>query len=259
MKKFSSNTTERIHKFIAKCGIASRRKAEEMILAGRVVVNDKPAAIGQRVNPSFDVIKIDGREIKPRKEHIYVILNKPKGIVTTSEDELGRRTVLDLLKTHINLHEHRLFPVGRLDKDSCGLVFLTDDGETAYRLMHPKEKIPKVYIVKVKGHPSNTSLRELEKGVRIEGLETLPCETKIIKRGDSWTKIMVTLYEGKKRQIRRMMKLINHTVIHLERIVIGPLKLNKLKRGSFHILTENEVEMLKKYLKLKGGEGIGKR
>ncbi len=253
MNKVSNNKTEKIQKFIAKCGVTSRRKAEEMILAGRVTVNNKPAVTGQRINPSLDVVKIDGREIKPKKEYIYVILNKPKGIVTSSEDELGRKTVLDLLKNHVNLRLHRLFPVGRLDKDSFGLVFLTDDGEIAYRLMHPKEKIPKVYIVKVKGHPSRNILKKLEEGVIIEGTKTLPCKVEIIKKGDSWTKLKFTLYEGKKRQIRKMMRLISHPVVHLERIAIGPLKLGKLKRGSFRILDKKEVKKLKDYLKFKGG------
>lgn len=249
MKQDSVEKTEKIHKYIARCGVASRRRAEELIRAGRVTVNDRIAVIGERINPERDIVKIDGKEIKLVKEYMYVILNKPKGIVTTAEDDLGRKTILDLVKTHIDISKHRLFPVGRLDKDSCGMVFLTDDGEIAYKLMHPKEKIPKVYIVKVKGHPSKASLKELEKGVVIEGKKTLPCKIEVVRKGNSWTKLRVTLYEGKKRQIRKMMKLINHPVIHLERIAIGPLKLGKLKRGSFHILSEDEVKTLKEYLK----------
>lgn len=250
MNTETNRKTEKIHKFIARCGIASRRKAEELIQAGRVTVNDKLATIGQRIDPLTDVVKVDGKKIEPKKDYIYIILNKPKGVVTTAEDELGRKTVLDFIKKHIDLSAHRVFTVGRLDKNSVGLVFLTDDGEVAYHLMHPKEKIPKVYIVKVKGHTSKASLRELEKGVVIEGRKTLPCKIEVLKKEKSLTKLRITLFEGKKRQIRKMMKLINHPVVHLERVAIGPLKLGKLKRGSFRILDASEVKELKEFLHL---------
>lgn len=237
--------TEKIHKYIARCGVCSRRQAEKLIEEGRVRVNGQPATIGQRIDPEKDVVEVDGRVIKPQAEKIYIVFNKPKGVVTTASDEYGRTTVLDFLKKHIDLNKYRIYPVGRLDKNSTGLLLLTNDGELAAAILNPRTKIPKEYVVTVKGHPSRKKLRELEEGIYLDGKKTLPCKIDIVKKNSNSTRLKIVLYEGKKRQIRRMMKLIKHPVISLNRVAIGPIKLKNLKRGSFRQLKPEEVEALK--------------
>jgi pseudouridine synthase len=238
--------TEKLHKFIARCGVCSRRQAEKLIEQGRVRVNGQLAVIGQRINPLKDVVEVDGKVIKPVEEKIYLAFNKPKGVVTTVSDEYGRTTVLDFLKKHFDLNRYHLFPVGRLDKNSTGLLLITNDGDLAAALLNPRTKVPKEYVVTVKGHPSRKKLRELEEGIYLDGKKTLPCKIEITKRYNNSTRLKVILYEGKKRQIRKMMKLIKHPVISLNRIAIGPVKLGRLKRGSFRRLTEEEIEALRR-------------
>ena len=242
--------TEKIQKYLARAGVCSRRDAEELVSAGRVTVNGVVASVGMRVDPARDTVAVDGRVVTPAPRLVYVMLNKPKGVVTTAEDERGRRTVLDLVSRHYDLSAVRLFPVGRLDKDSTGLLLLTNDGDLAYRLLHPKEKIPKVYRVEVKGHPSRRKLAELEDGIVIEGRKTLPCKIQVLRKRATTTVLRVILYEGRKRQIRRMMRAINHPVVELERVEIGPLSLGRLKRGSFRELTPEEVASLRRYVGL---------
>lgn len=237
--------TEKIHKFIARCGICSRRQAEELVAAGRVTVNGKKAHIGQRIDPENDRVEVDGKVIKPVDKFIYLIFNKPKGVVTTAKDEKGRRTVLDFVKNAIDLNKSRIFPVGRLDKNSTGLILLTNDGDLAAKILNPRTKLKKEYIVTVKGHPSRKKLNELEQGVYLNGKKTLPCKIEITKRNKDSTRLRIVMYEGKKRQIRRMMKLIKHPVISLNRIAIGPIRLKNLKRGSFRFLTPEEIKLLK--------------
>jgi pseudouridine synthase len=250
MKQVKENRkTEKIHKYIARCGICSRREAEELIAEGRVTVNGKPAQIGQRIDPATDRVEVDGKEVRPVERLIYIMLNKPKGVVTTANDERGRRTVLDFIRNAVDLNMYRVFPVGRLDKNSTGLIILTNDGDLAAKIINPRTKIPKEYVVTVKGHPSRKKLNELEQGIFLEGRKTLPCKIEIIKRNKDSTRLKVVLYEGKKRQIRRMMKLIKHPVISLNRVAIGPLRMKDLKRGSFRFLTDDEVKLLKEEIK----------
>lgn len=246
MKDSAQPRTEKLHKFIARSGICSRRQAEKLIEEGRVKVNGKIAVIGQRIDPAKDVVEVDGKVIKPVDEKIYIAFNKPKGVVTTTKDELGRTCVVDFLKKHIELSKYRLFYVGRLDKNSTGLILLTNDGELAASLLNPKKMVPKEYIVTVKGHPSKSKLAMLEQGIYLEGKKTLPCKIEVLKKNKSSTRLRIILYEGKKRQIRKMMKLINHPVVSLNRVAIGPVRLKGLKRGSFRILSEEEVAELKK-------------
>lgn len=240
-----NSRTEKIHKFIARCGICSRRQAEKLVEEGRVKVNGKTAVIGQRIDPETDIVEVDGRVIKPVEERIYLAFNKPRGVITTAKDELGRTSVLDFLKKHIDLERYRVFPVGRLDKNSTGLLILTNDGELAACLLNPGKMIPKEYVVTVKGHPSKKKLAELEQGIYLDGKKTLPCTIEVLKRNRRSTRLKVILYEGKKRQIRRMMKYIKHPVVSLNRVAIGPVRLKGLKRGSFRRLTEDEVRALK--------------
>jgi len=246
----SNPKTEKIHKYIARCGVCSRRQAEKLIEEGRVRVNGIPAVIGQRIDPEKDIVEVDGQVIKPQEEKIYIAFNKPKGVVTTASDEYGRTTVLNFLKKHVNLNKYRIYPVGRLDKNSTGLLLLTNDGELAAAILNPRTKIPKEYIVTVKGHPSRKKLRGLEEGIYIDGRKTLPCKIEIVKKNSNSTRLKIVLYEGKKRHIRRMMKSIKHPVISLNRVAIGPIRLKNLKRGSFRFLKPEEVEALKKASKL---------
>lgn len=234
----------KIHKFIAGAGVCSRRNAEELIERGKVTVNDKTAHIGQRISPERDEVKVEGKVIEPQREKIYIILNKPKNVITTCSDKYNRKTVLDLVKKHIDLNKYRLFPVGRLDKDSTGLVLLTNDGELMNKILHPAKKIPKVYVVEVTGHPPKSTLKSLESGVKIEGKKTLPCKINILSRNKRTTLLKITLYQGRKRQIKKMMKKVNHPVVNLEREKIGPLSLGDLNRGNFRILSNNEQEEL---------------
>lgn len=246
MSENLNQKTEKLHKFIARCGVCSRRQAEQLISEGRVRVNGKTAVIGQRIDPEKDVVEVDGKVIKPVEEKIYLVFNKPKGVVTTASDELGRTCVLDFIKKYLDLEKYRVYPVGRLDKNSTGLLILTNDGDLAAALLNPKKMVPKIYLVTVKGHPSKKKLAELEQGVILDGKKTLPCKIEVLRKNRKSTLLRVTLYEGKKRQIRRMFKMIKHPVVSLNRVAIGPIKLKGLKRGSFRYLEKEEVEALKK-------------
>ncbi len=237
----------RVQKIIANVGIASRREAEKMIEEGRVTINGVPAKLGDKADPEKDHIKIDGKLLKVKKtENVYIILNKPKKVMCTTNDPEGRQTVLDLLKGIKN----RVWPVGRLDYHSEGLVLITNDGELSLRLTHPKYKIEKVYEVKVKDLPDEKKIEKLKKGIWLEDGKTAPCEISFIKKTteNSWFRII--LKEGKKRQIRRMFHAIGHDVMKLKRISMGPIKLGKLPVGSFRFLTEREIINLKKLVGL---------
>ncbi len=244
--------TEKIQKYIARCGYCSRRKAEEMIAAGLVKVNNKLAVIGQRIDPEKDIVEVNGEIIKPVDEKIYIMFNKPTGVITTISDERGRKSVMDFVSRFIENEKYRVFPVGRLDRNSTGLLLLTNDGELAARILDPKNHIPKEYIVTVKGHPSRKKLNELQEGIVIDGKKTLPCRIEMRSRDNNTTTLKITLYEGKKRQIRKMMKHIKHPVISLNRVAIGPLRLKNLKRGQFRYLTDDEVKKLKEAVFGKG-------
>lgn len=233
----------RIHKIIADAGIASRREAEKMIEEGRVTVNGVTAKLGDKADPENDHIKIDGKLLKAKpNELVYIMLNKPKRVMCTTNDPEGRQTVLDLIKGIKN----RVWPVGRLDYHSEGLVLLTNDGELSLRLTHPKYKVEKVYEVKVKDLPDEKKIEKLKKGIWLEDGKTAPCEISFIKKTNENSWFRVTLKEGKRRQIRRMFHAIGHDVMKLKRISIGPIKLGKLPIGNYRFLTEKEIIILKK-------------
>jgi len=232
----------RLQKFLSMAGVASRRAAEELISQKRVKVNGvtvtKP---GIKVDTEKDTVEVDGKVCKLKNTYVYIMLNKPKGYITTLYDPFGRPTILDLVKGL----KTRVFPVGRLDKDTEGLLLLTNDGELAYKLTHPKHGIEKTYIVKVKGKVSKKAVNVLQKGVILEEGKTSPAKVRILKRGIDFTLLEMKIHEGKKRQIRRMCEKVGHPVIELKRVKIGELTLKGLKAGEWRYLTNKEMEYLK--------------
>ena len=231
---------ERIQKYIASCGVMSRRAAEKEIAAGNVTVNGVRAEIGQAVSDK-DVICFHGERIRPEKRKITVMLNKPSGYVTTMSDEMGRKTVNDL----VDLPE-RLYPAGRLDKDSEGLLIMTNDGELANRLTHPKSGKKKIYHVYLRGSVDNNALDMLRAMKTLDGEKINPVGVELIKRSPTGSVVKFTLTEGKNRQIRRMCEAAGVTVTQLKRVQIGSLRLGDLKTGQYRKLTDKEKEELLK-------------
>jgi pseudouridine synthase len=232
----------RLQKFLASAGVSSRREAERLIQGGRVAVNGQViVTLGTRVNPEKDVVRLDGRRLRTEERRVYYLLHKPKGHITTSRDPQGRPTVLDLLRGV----KERVFPVGRLDWHSEGLLILTNDGELAYQLTHPSNHIAKVYRVKVKGIVPSAALQAVRRGLYLNGRKSLPAQARrITSRTNSWLEI--TLYEGQKNQIRRTFDRLGHPVLKLKRVAIGSLSDSKLKPGSFRPLTASEIRRLKR-------------
>ena len=237
---------ERLQKIIAHAGFASRREAEEMIRSGRVTVNGRVTTeLGTKADSGRDHIKVDGKLITRAEPHRYILLYKPKEVMTTLDDPEGRTTVIDLIR---GVRE-RIYPVGRLDYHSEGLVLLTNDGELAYKIAHPKHGSVKTYDVKVRGVPDDRVIDKLRRGITIDGKRTLPCEISRIKttgrgddEGNSW--LEVKLREGRTHQIRKMFQAMGHPVTKLKRVAIGPVSDPKLTPGVWRELTKNEVQML---------------
>jgi pseudouridine synthase len=234
----------RLQKVISQAGVASRRKAEEWIAQGRVTVNGRAVTqLGTKVDPDRDKIQVEGRLILSATPKLYVMMNKPRGVVTTLSDPEGRPTVKDLLRGV----PARLFPVGRLDYDTEGLLLLTNDGELAHALMHPSSEVPKTYHAKVKGRPTEAALKKLSRGgMPLVGGETSPCVVRPLKTTESNAWVEVTLHEGKKRQVRRMLERVGHPVLKLKRVRYAFLSLGNLDLGEFRHLTASEVKRLKK-------------
>jgi 23S rRNA pseudouridine2605 synthase len=242
-------TAERLQKILARAGVAARRKAEDLIREGRVTVNGKVATIGEKAELASDVVKLDGKRIQELREHRYLLLNKPKGYLTAVSDPGGRPTVMDLVPPALR---RALVPVGRLDYHTEGLLVLTDDGEFAQRLSHPRYGCHKTYEVKVKGVPDNPQLDRLRRGVVIDGQRTSPCRIDVLRttpvRGDeggnAWFR--VELAEGRTRQIREMFFRIGHPVQKLRRVAIGPVSDTRLPVGVLRDLTESELRLLRR-------------
>ena len=231
----------RINKFLADKGVASRRHADEMIAAGRVTINGKVATLGTILEET-DVVAVDGQTLsREEKQAKYYIMNKPKGVVCTVADDRGRKTVIDFLPEGVG----RLYPVGRLDYETEGLLILTNDGDLAFRLMHPMSEIPKTYMAKIEGTMTEKDLNRIRSGIELDGVMTKKCKAHIVETHKEYTKVHVTITEGKNRQIRRMFEAIGRTVVFLKRVQIGNLKLRGLDRGEVRELTEMEVEYLK--------------
>lgn len=228
----------RLQKYFSDCGILSRRGAEAEILAGRVLVNGRVAALGDKIDPDTDCVEYNGQQIRSRgeKPHHYVMLNKPRGVVCTAKDEKGRTPVTALVK----FPDTRLYPVGRLDMDSDGLILLTDDGELTNRLTHPRHEIPKIYHVTVSPIPTREQLAALRSPMELDGYRLLPVKVKEL--GDGL--LEMHLYEGRNRQIRRMCEAVGLKVRQLTRVAIGQLKLGELPVGKWRHLTRQEVEYL---------------
>jgi pseudouridine synthase len=233
---------ERIQKILAKTGIASRREAERMVIEGRVRVNGRVVeALGLKADLSKDHIKVDGKRIKDVEPKIILLLNKPRGYLSTVKDPKGRPTVMDLLKNV----KWRIYPIGRLDFDAEGLLLLTNDGDLAHLLSHPRFSIPKTYWVKVAGVPEEKKLARLKRGVLLEDGEAKAVSCSLIRQREknSWIRVVVT--EGRNRLVKRMFSAIGHSVLKLKRVEYGPIQLGDLSFGQFRYLTPEEVERLK--------------
>jgi 23S rRNA pseudouridine2605 synthase len=227
----------RLQKFLAQAGVCSRRAAEELIRQCRVEVNGERAELGRSVDPLKDSIRLDGKPVFLQTQRIILALNKPCNCVTTASDPQGRRTVLDFLPD-LGV---RIFPVGRLDYDAEGLLLLTNDGELANRLLHPRYGISKVYDVKIKGHPDKKAIEQLRSGVRIEEGVTAPTGVEIIRELPSSAWLRITLHQGWNRQIKRMGEAVGHPVLKIRRISYGPVCLGRLRPGQYRLLRPDEI------------------
>lgn len=247
---------ERLQKVLAQAGIASRRKCEEYILAGRVEVNGSVVSeLGAKVDPAADEIKVDGRLIKGENK-VYLVLHKPKGVITSVQDPKGRKVVADYLPGI----KERVYPVGRLDYETEGLLILTNDGDFANLLTHPRHHVPRTYRATVKGQPHGSVLEQLAKGILLDDGMTAPAEVEYfdIKPDKKETVITITIYEGRNRQVRRMFDAVHFPVLLLKRIQFGPLYLGNLARGQYRLLTPKEVDELRKAA-LDSGKASGKK
>ena len=232
----------RLQKYLAECGVASRREAEKLILAGRVRVNGVVAAIGQTVEPDSDNIEVDGAPVAQQRL-VYIVLNKPRDVVTTAKDTHGRKTVLDL----VSGAGARVFPVGRLDMDVEGALLLTNDGELAHRLTHPKFEMEKKYLAGVSGRMTLETAARLAKGVEIEDGPTAPAKVEVIRQRDDATLIRLTLHEGRKREVKRMCEAVGHPVKTLRRIEFSGIDVSGMRVGEWRHLSHEEVETLRRH------------
>ncbi len=230
----------RLQKYLAECGVASRRKSEELIEQGSVRVNGQVASIGDKINPKKDTVTVKGKKIVKSKTHTYVMLHKPRGFITTMSDERDRKCVAELIKDVPG----RVYPIGRLDKDSEGMLLFTNDGEFANALTHPTRHVPKTYRVTVKSDVSQDQITSLTTGIVIDDRMTAPAEVRVITREPGRTVLEIILYEGRNRQIRKMCDEIGLEVARLKRTAVGSIKLGMLKQGDWRELTEDEVRRL---------------
>lgn len=230
----------RINKYLAECGVASRRGCDKLIEEGRVTVNGKTAALGDDIAGGEEIC-VDGVPVSHGEKHSYYLLNKPKGYVCTVRDDKGRKTVMELLPPDAG----RVFPVGRLDYDTEGMLLLTDDGDLTFRLTHPKNEVPKTYLVKIEKGITDAELNRLRAGVEIDGVLTGKSKVKVIETDKAFTKLQVTITEGRNRQVRKMFEAVGKQVVFLKRIRIGEMRLGSLPRGKVRKLTAEEIFYLK--------------
>ena len=234
----------RINKYIASCGVASRRKAEEIILAKRVKVNGKTVEeLSFNIDENNDVVEIDGQRIGLNEESVYIVLNKPEGYITTVKDQFDRPSVLDLVSDI----KERVYPIGRLDYETSGLLILTNDGDLTYKLTHPKHEVDKTYMAIVKGIPTKEELKNFEEGLYIEDYKTAPAKIKVVKINEekNYSICQIKIHEGRNRQVRKMCRAINHPVLRLRRAAMGKIVLKDLEVGKYRHLTKEEVAYLK--------------
>lgn len=239
---------ERLQKVLARAGIGSRRTCEELIVAGRVLVNGEKVVLGCRVDIEADKIEVDGAQLNVRADAVYYLLNKPKGVVSTADDPQGRQTVVQLVPS-----EPRVFPVGRLDVDTEGLLLLTNDGELTFRITHPSFGLPKEYLAEVEGDPTPGALRKLRQGVELEDGKTAPATASRLSAGV----IKLTIHEGRNRQVRRMLEAVGFPVKRLVRTRIGPLRESKLVPGTWRALTSAEVRSLERAVATSANDAAG--
>ena len=235
---------ERLQKYLASCGIASRRKCEEYILQGKVQVNGKVITeLGTKINSDKDIVKYDGKLVKQATKLVYILLNKPIGYVTTAEDQFGRDTVLDLVKVR-----ERIVPVGRLDMYTSGALILTNDGDFVYKVTHPKHEIEKTYTVTVKGIVTNSEVEQLRNGIRIDDYITKTAKVKILKTDTEKdiSRLEITIHEGKNRQVRKMCESVGRKVLALHRSKIGKIGVKDIELGKWRYLQMKEVKELLK-------------
>lgn len=230
----------RLQKLLSECGVASRRKSEELISQGKVKVNGRVAKIGDKVNPKRDTVTVSGKKIVKSKNKYYIMLHKPRGFITTLSDEMDRKCVAELVK---DIPE-RIYPVGRLDKDSEGLLLMTNDGDFANAMMHPKHHVPKTYRVTVRQQVTENMVDELSTGIIIEGRKTAPADVRVLLKEDTRTVLEIILYEGRNREIRKMCESLGLDVIRLKRTQYGSIKLGMLAQGKYRELTADEVHKL---------------
>ncbi|MCE9655672.1 pseudouridine synthase [Clostridium celatum] len=242
---------ERLQKYMARCGVASRRKCEEIILNGEIKVNGiLVTEVGTKINPSTDKVFYKDKEIKVEEKKVYIMLNKPEGYITSVKDERGRKTVLDIVKV-----EERIFPIGRLDYDSSGLLLLTNDGSVYNNIIHPRVILKKKYIATCRGKFTESDIKKFKSGINIGDYITAEADIDIISEEKRYSKIKkkeeiistveISIHEGKNRQIRRMCASLNHEVLTLKRVSIGELKIGYLKKGEFRNLTDDEIKYIK--------------
>ncbi len=245
----------RLQKVIAEAGLASRRKAEELMVAGRVTVNGKVVdRLGSRVDPERDRVAVDGRVIGEEPK-VVVVLNKPRGYVSTARDDRGRPTVLDL----VHGLGRRVYPVGRLDMDTEGLILLTNDGPLAHGLTHPSREVPKTYVAFIRGHPGRQALKTLAGGVELDDGRTAPARVRLLGAHGGNAILELTIHEGRNHEVRRMCEAVGHEVLELKRTRLGPLSLGPLRPGESRRLSEAEVESLRRAAGLIPGEDDGRR
>ncbi len=230
----------RLQKYLSMCAVASRRKAEELIAQGKVKVNGKVAQIGDKVSPRHDTVTVSGKKITAGRKNIYIMLHKPRGFITTMDDEMGRKCVAELVSDV----GARVYPVGRLDKDSEGLLLMTNDGEFANFMTHPSKHIPKTYRVTVRPDVTENMLTAFSTGMEIDGRITAPADARIIEKQENRVVLEIVLYEGRNRQIRKMCESLGLEVARLKRTSMGSLKLGMLHPGKWRELTEDEVHKL---------------
>lgn len=229
----------RLNRFIASCGAASRRGADKLIGDGRVTVNGSAASVGTDVDENKDVVCVDGKLISPAAGNVYIMLNKPAGVISSCSDDRGRKTVVDLIDT-----AERIFPVGRLDFDTEGLLILTNDGDFAYRCTHPKHEVEKKYIADVKGQLDERAIRRLSEGVVIDGRKTAQARIELKERKGDTARLAVTIHEGRNRQIKKMFESVGCSVKYLKRVSVGGLGIGNLPPGGWKYLGADEIALL---------------
>ena len=242
MEEKSAEKSLRLQKYLAQCGVASRRAAEVLIAAGRVTVNGRPViAMGALVDPAVDTVAVDGVAIRPERQHRYLLLYKPAGYLCTVRDDRGRRSVLELLPTI----GERIYPVGRLDYDTAGVLLLTNDGALTQALLHPSRQVTKTYQAWVSGVPDAGALRRLREGVRLTDGLTAPAQARLLARRDERALLELTIHEGRNRQVKRMCQAVGHPVLSLRRTRFAGLDLRGLRVGEYRELSADEIAALK--------------